>query len=668
MVTLLTFLSGFLLFQVEPLISKYVLPWYGGVPAVWTTCLLFFHLCLLAGYGWGYLLNNFVAERYRTYLQAVLFISAIAFLPISPDEAWRPNSGESPVIHLLLLLTTSVGLPFFALSTTTPVLQSWYHSRSNRSPYWLYAVSNAGSLCGLLSYPLLVERVWDGREQALFWSFAFALFAFALITTAVASGRALASAQASGAVRRESHPIMFWILLSACLSIMLMATTNYVCRTVAVLPLLWVVPLILFLLSYVFTYGFYAWYSRKVFLFLFAVGILALLTVSESPQSSTQVIITNFGTFFFGCILCNGELYRVRPEPALLGKFYFFTALGGVLGSLFVGVVAPAIFIDYTEYQIGFQLSCVVVLAILLQSDKRFERNFLLRLLRLAIPVFLLVTSCWIDFISAQDSNALFQSRNFFGLAHVREYDGEGGGKVRSLYHDATIHGSQLLSHGNELTPTTYYGSESGAGLALRFYRPDSKRRIGCVGLGAGTLAVYGRPNDEFTFYEINPLIGKIAQSHFSFLANSNASWNIIYGDARLSLEREPIDKLFDVLIIDAFNGDAIPTHLLSHEALQLYLTHLKADGLLVFHTSNTHLDLGPVIARLALESGLKQVKVENVPSAKSVTLPNEYILLSRTDAFFRIPEIAERSVILPTDYSAKLWTDHYANLWDILR
>ncbi len=671
----LTFLSAFLLFLVEPLISKWILPWYGGVASVWTTCLLFFQTVLLLGYGWAYLLSKFCRPRTQLILHLLALAAALYTLPIVPQATLRPLGTEDPIVHLLWVLMRTLGAPFFILSATAPLLQSWRHTfRSEKSPYWLYALSNLGSFLGLLSYPFLVEPSLYLSSQSILWSWGFAIFSAMIVIQAIqyyrqtdTTAKAALPSTAEIAEARPCGRIIFeWFLLSVCSSWLLLATTNHLCRDVASIPLLWVIPLALFLLSYVVTFARRPLYKRKIVIILYFVA-LSLMTLLHLQGGSLQLlIITALSALFFGCLLCNGELVACKPAARYLSLFYFVTALGGAVGALFVSVIAPHIFSDYTEYALGFQFCALLVLLRLLESDKVFSRGLLTRSMA---TISLLLLACGGTALSLRmgsDNTDLISRRSFFGVTRVRESTDRQGHRRRELFHGTIRHGIQFID--DPMRPTTYYAPTSGVGRVFRSFNHNQGRDIAIIGLGSGTLAAYGQAGDRITFWDINPDIIDVAQANFSFLSMTPASVKVVYGDGRLGMERLSAQALYDIIIIDAFNGDSIPVHLVTHEALELYLSHLTSSGVIVFHISNLYLDLKPVLARAAERLHLEGRYTESSGDAAQGSMENEYVILSRSEAIFQHPLLAEASQPLIAQPDFRLWTDDYASLWSIVK
>src|SRR6267142_2106183 len=639
------FLSAFLLFQVQPLIAKMILPWFGGTAAVWTTCMLFFQLLLLAGYIYS---HAYVTRRIpaRRAVHIVLLVLAAATLPLAASVAWKPSGGEDPTWRILGLLATSVGLPYFALSTTGPLVQAW-HARSHPGaiPYRLFALSNLGSMLALLSYPLLVEPTLALGKQTAIWSASF--IAFALLCALLAWRNRGGDAPPSPVEEAEKPgPGLqaLWAVLAACASTLLLAFTGHMTLNIAAIPFLWVLPLALYLLSFVLCFEASGWYRRWLFLPLLGAGLAGVcITLSRSNPSIWTLIPLYSATLFAACMVCHGELARSKPHPQHLTGFYLMLALGGAAGGVLVGLVAPNVFQDLYELPIGMLALALLVIAALLRDRASLLHGrfgIAARIAFLALTAALAVALFRTYAENSADTRV--RSRNFYGVLNVHD-SGEGPDAMRVLSHGTIVHGKQFLEPDRRDWPTTYYGLTSGIGLALLDARAHGPLRVGVVGLGTGTLAAYGRTGDVFRFYDINPDVVGLARSEFSFLADSPAKVEVALGDARLSLEREPPQN-FDVLAVDAFSSDAIPVHLITREALGVYLKHVKSDGIVAFHVSNRFLDLIPVVARIAKEQGAHAVLVNDDPDDEDESLRSrsDWVLVSRDPAALEREPIVE--------------------------
>jgi spermidine synthase/MFS family permease len=662
------FLSSFLLFVVQPLIARLILPWFGGSAAVWTTCMLFFQALLLAGYAYAHLLVK-LDKRRQALIHTVLLLGAVALLPIAPAESWKPTGGEEPVSRILLLLTVAVGLPYFLLAATSPLLQAWFaRARPGANPYRLFAISNLASLGALVGYPFVIEPYLAGKQQVVLWSWGFGAFALACAAMAwrTPAARPAAQAEAASATARAGKPYLLWLALSATGSILLLAVTNHLTQNVAAVPLLWLAPLTLYLLSFIVAFEGRGWYRPQTLwaLVLACAGAMAWLLVDDRFQFDLAVQLVVFlAGLFVACLFCHGELYRMRPAARDLTAFYLAISAGGALGGLLVAVVAPLVF--NAHYELGIGLVALAFLAAM-----RF--NGLNRLAYAAsLAVLLGVTGCAVYEGLHYHEDVRLSTRSFYGVLRVKEYGAPGDeNHLKRLVHGAIMHGEQYQTGEWRSFVTSYYQATSGVGLAIHAKQEGGPVRIGVVGLGTGTLAAYGRKGDVFRFYDIDRHVVDIAWSEFSYLKDSEAQVEVAVGDARLTLEREP-PRGFDVLAVDAFSGDAIPVHLITREALAVYLRHVKPDGIVAFHVSNRFLELIPVVARLAREEGAHAVLVSDDPEEEDTSRRSrsDWVLVSRSRAALEHPEIVDGGGAAAQDRPEwRTWTDDYSNLIQILK
>lgn len=662
------FLSSFLLFLVQPLIARLILPWFGGTAAVWTTCMLFFQCILLAGYAYAHATSAKLGPKGQAILHTILLAAAAATLPILPDPSWKPEGGDEPISRILLLLTATVGLPYLLISSTSPLVQAWFsRARPGANPYRLFAVSNFASLLALVGYPLFVEPNLTNGQQVYGWSWMFAGFAVlcsALAWTAAkAQPGALADASAvvADAPAPRGREIALWLALSATGSVILLAVTNHITQNIAAIPLLWLAPLTLYLLTFILCFegqGLYrqAWWWPVV---LAAVGAMAWLLVEPDHQFDLYVQLGVFLTgLFIACMFCHGELYRLRPANRHLTAFYLWVSVGGALGGLFVAVVAPLAFKAYYELGIGLA-ACALLAAIVYRSLNRIALG--------ASLVLLLGTTGAVtyDAIKFQDY-ARLTVRNFYGVLRVKEYGTEGEeDHLRRLLHGTIMHGEQYMNGSKRQELTSYYQVTSGIGKAIASKQAGGAIRVGVVGLGTGTLAGYGRKGDFYKFYDINPAVVTIARSDFKYLGDSEAKIEVALGDARLTLERDAPEK-FDVLAVDAFSSDSIPVHLITREALAVYLRHMKPGGIIAFHVSNRFLNLGPVVGQLAKVSGAHAVNVYE--KGEEDRTQSDWVLVSLDRKALEDKVIKDVSEPVEDRPLWRLWTDDYNNLVQILK
>jgi hypothetical protein len=656
------FLSAFLLFSLEPLIAKIILPWFGGSAAVWSTCLVFYQVALLAGYLYAELLTRYVPVAVQGVLHILLLAASVTLLPIGPTERWKPEVANDPAWLILAMLTMTIGLPFVALSATTPLLQAWLARSGYDNPYRFFAISNFASLAALLAYPIAMEPMMDVSTQRLAWSAAYGAFAV-LCAFAARRGRA---ARVSVGRGDEGEPTtnvrkLEWFALAACGSMLLLSVTNHIDANVAAVPLLWVLPLAVYLLSFVLTFGARSVYNRTVWLrvLAFALGILGYAIFNISSIEAIQVSIPIFlGGEFACCMFCHGELNRRRPAASNLTWFYLTIAAGGAAGAIFVGLMAPHIFSGV--YELPLTLCVTAGLAVALTWA---DGHWPVRALWIGVSVCMAVVCA--KNVTAYRASALSLRRSFYGSLRVVQSHA-GPLEHRTLYHGVITHGEQYLLAPLRFRPTTYYGPDSGIGIVLRecFSGP---KRVGIVGLGVGTIAAYGESGDTFRFYEINSQVIDAAQSLFFYLRETHAHAEVILGDARLSLERETGPR-FDVLALDAFSGDAIPVHLLTKEAVALYLKRLKPEGVLAFHVSNDYLDLAPVVRGLAEGVGYQTVLVHNHENDDEDILPSDWVLVTNNAAVLANAAVKIHSEPIAARSGLRDWTDDYSSLLPILK
>jgi hypothetical protein len=664
------FLGAFLLFLIEPLFAKLILPWFGGSAAVWATCLVFFQSALLLGYLYADATTRRLPPKRQSALHLALLLLSLFWLPVAPQLFWRAHVTIDPAWRILGLLTFSIGLPFILLSATSPLLQSWYARRtSGRSPYHLFALSNLASLLALLSFPFLIEPRLSSRLQSILWSSIYGLFALSCSISAWLSRNHIAAAldknaPAEAAKRNAPLPfrtILLCLSLSACGSMMLLAVTNHLSQNVAPVPLLWVVPLALYLLSFAMVFAKRQLYSRWFVARLLAVslGCAGYAIYDSSITHAIQISVPLFCiSLFIVCLFCHGELAQRKPAVQQLTSFYLIVALGGALGAVCVGLLAPHILSGI--YELPIVLLFVSLLGVLLLWQEGWSARIFWTSVTLAVFAVLVFN------IRTTRQNTVAMMRNFYGALRIQEFKAGLILPYRALLHGTIQHGAQYLSFPENRNPTTYYSRKSGVGLALQ-YCCDGPKKVGVIGLGAGTLAAYGKPGDSYRFYEINPQVIKIANGWFTFLKQSPAKSEIILGDARLSLENEKPQQ-FDVLAVDAFSGDAIPVHLLTQEAFAVYFRHLKPDGILAVHTSNTYLNLAPVVKLLAEDADYATRLIASGDDAPRMISSADWVLVTRNQEFLNKQETFTGSEIIVIPPHLRLWTDDYNNLFEILR
>ncbi len=740
------FVSAFLLFQVQLIVSKYILPWFGGSASVWTTSMLVFQALLLGGYVYSHLVSTRLSKAAQTRLH-LAFLS-IAFLllliawvlwpsPITPGPSWLPKSGSSPVAAVAATILVAAGFPFLVLSTTGPLLQSWFARLGGGvKTYKLYSVSNLGSLLGLLTFPFLFEPVLHMRTQSYLWC---ALFVFFLAGCGICAIKALAATGAEPSLADKEtlpetrpNPLVYclWFLLPACASSLLLATTNLLCQETTTVPLLWVLPLSIYLLTFILCFDHPRWYQRAVFHPLYAVSMLLTCAVLIYARFLLQLALLPI-LLFVTCMICHGELIRLKPGVKRLTTFYLAISAGGVAGGIFVAVVAPHLFTFFTEFQLTLGVSIVLLLTCLFldPSSWIFEGDFRLPIFIMSAGLLAIYCAAlWLPQIATHLKNIhfytfallgtcivavgaylkpeagtgsgfrfvqipalaiailtlialgrstrtpaglYFSERNFYGTTRVfSDYRG------KTLMHGQTLHGAQIAPP-YDRGPTLYFGPSSGVGVVLQNHPSRTagtgKLRVGVVGLGVGTLAVYGQPGDDFRFYEINPSIVKLSTGPnpvFTYLRDSAASVDVVLGDARLLLAEEVArgeKQKFDILILDAFAGDALPVHLLTREAFETYWQLInQANGVIAVNITSRHVNLLPV-----LQGAAEYFHADSVVKFNKGTgayFNSCWVLLSRKPGVLNMPGLKQVFPPNAKRLSPQLWTDDYSNVMRLLQ
>lgn len=716
------FLSAFLLFQVQPLIGKVILPWFGGSPAVWTAAMLFFQTTLFGGYLYAHVMTSRLSSQSQVRLHLGLLAIAVvvvAFTQITPWSGLRPtgNDGESPLLQVLMVLCASVGLPYFLLSSTGPLLQKWFSDAfPGASPYRLFALSNFGSLLALLSFPFFFEVYWNSNTQARVWSAAFIVFSLASAACALRTRKKVAELDRSnvdvelrGSIAKASSNSssinralptdvapslatrLAWIGLPALASVMYLAITNEVCQNVATVPLLWIIPLSLYLLSFIVAFDHPRWFRMGTTAILLCISIIVVASWRHLDSHIIDLILNMkwqsarpwmfktaayFLALFLVCLLCHGQLARLKPTPKYLTSYFMTMSLGGAVGGLFVNLVATRVFVTFLELPLAFLLSVLVAGYLLQRRLATFQP-----LRWFAIPGTLVLVGGALYALAREEvfrprnlsKEVVHRSRNFYGVLSVRKEDLGTADESFRFFSGRVLHGMQLTDPSRRAEPLTYFGPRSGVALAItELQKREPECHIGIVGLGIGTLSAYARPSDRVRYYEINPAVVSIASNRdwFRFLSDGQGDIQIILGDARLRLENElqqQGSQKFDLLCLDAFSGDAIPTHLLTDEAFALYRKHLKSDGVLVVHITNTYLNLYPIVQKLAAKHGWTAIRIFRREDGLQDI--NDYALLSDDETLVtRFQEWAVDTPPSPPLQQIPLWTDQYSNLLQILR
>ena len=724
------FLSALLMFWSQPLVGKMILPLLGGTPMVWTTCMVFFQALLLAGYGYAHLSLKLGVRRQAMLHVLLLAVSLIA-LPIGFDAAhWEPPTSDNPMGWLFLLLAVSAGAPFFMLSATAPMLQAWFARTDHPAaadPYFLYVTSNIGSLIGLLGFPTVAEVYLTVPGQTSIWSGLYILLVLgiALASLAALKAREGGVAKPSAKTARGVGAIMThaptaairlrWVLLAFAPSSLFIGLTTYVTTDIAAVPLLWILPLAGYLLTFIVAFARRPPIPHDTAILLqpyFILPVVVLFFWGGGGGSATFFTIAlHFFAFFVTALVCHGELARTRPDPEHLTEFYFLLSLGGVLGGIFNAIVAPVAFTALVEYPLVLLLALYLrpgagaesvprpalkdlvlpgaVFAALLFALWRFPDTFTDAdsALQTTVGIILALTAAsaakrpWrfgliasaillaqLLFPIGGRSTELRAMRNFFGIIRVTQ---EEKPPMMTMYHGTTNHGSQSLEPDRRLIPQTYYFP--GSPLTQVFQFPAVSRagaQLSVLGLGTGAISCMARPGQTFTYYEIDPAVERMARDTtlFTFMRDCPPDKKVVLGDGRLTLRKMP-NASQDLLVMDAFTSDAVPVHLLTREALAIYLAKLKADGVLVYHISNRYLDLKPVLAGLGADAGLEAFIQEydapaNTPSAFGST----WVIMARPGPTAdHIRDDGRWSELKPAGKD-RLWTDNYYNIFTALK
>ncbi len=654
--------------------------------------MLFFQLVLFLGYAYAHAMTRWVRPKTQFIIHGVLLLVALIFLPAIPSDIWKPSNAEQPATRILVLLAATVGLPYFILSTTGPIIQAWFaRAFAGRSPYRLYALSNVGSLAALLTFPLIFEPALTLDAMAYLWSGAFVVFVAICGYSAyksllrpdrvddgkVVSTRSREDVNAGFSVTWSRR--FLWVLLPAWASLMLLAVTNYVCQDVAVVPLLWVVPLSLYLLSFIISFDHSRWYSRAVYAPLMMILLWLVGGLYQWPDwigwkvGFVQELMFYFGGLFVLCMVCHGELALLKPPPAQLTEYFLLISFGGALGGTFVSLVAPEVFDTFFEWNIGlagsFLLACGLTLVAILQSLTRLSAW---RKIAIPVGILLSVVGVWQiwGWQAYSTDEVIHRARNFYGMVSVQEHY-KNDPLNPNLHHFAFVsgavkHGRQYADPARRREPIAYFGPHTGIAQAIKFVGQRPKSRVGVVGMGIGTVATYAKQGDYVRMYEINPEVDRIAHNHFTFLSDCEGKCEIVLGDARLALEREE-PMHFDLLCLDAFSGDSVPTHLLTTEAFKVYLEHVNSDGILCFNITNSYLDLSGVVEALAQEHGLQTRRIGTIADHEKLYYSTDYILVTNNQSFLETHADQLRAGVHGPG-PIVLWTDHFSNIFRILK
>jgi len=691
------FIGAYLLFQIQPLISKFILPWFGGTSSVWSTAILFFQLLLFLGYLYVVLLSK-IPIKIQIIIHAILLtlgVSTIAIslnhhsTPILPDPAGTSHQITSPTIQILFILTSSIGLTYFILSTTSVLLQKWYSLIIPRqTPYIFYALSNTASLLALISYPFIIEPHFGLSLQALNWSQAYIIYSIFLLISSllvfINTAKPI-NIKKENTKSKEQKPtkthLFLWILIPALTSLLLLSITNQITQSVTPVPFLWVLPLSLYLLSFILAFSGKKWHFSNIFAYIFIFTNFITLSIISSNFPTLIIGTISYSLLLFsGTMICHNLLYNLKPTTKHLDLFYLLISLGSVISAIFVIFIAQIYFKGVWELHIGIYLTFLIAIWTLtnsrnsLFSKKIFDfvstKKEIYLLSATIYPIALITTIFTLSIISGTNILNLKIWRNFYGIAAIDEKE-INNQKVKLLKHGVILHGLQILSNNRQNEPTAYFGHNTGIGLTI-LNNPKYKKGmdIGIIGLGVGTLAAYGNPRDNYTFYEINPAIIEIAKNEFTFLKNSKADIEIVQGDGRLSLAHEAKTNKnnYDLLIIDAFSDDSIPLHLLTKEAFEIYLNNINTlNGIIAINISNNYVDLKPPLIKMANHYKMPYVIILN--KNRGFENASEWFILAMDKNTISSPEI-KKAAMKYKNYkkNIQLWTDNYSNLFQVLK
>jgi spermidine synthase len=717
------FVSAFLMFLVEPMIARMLLPELGGAPAVWNTCLVFFQFMLLGGYAYAHGATRWLGIRRHVLVHSVLLLMPLLVLPIGLHQA-PPESSQSPVAWLLLALFGSIGLPFFVLSTSAAVLQKWFSTTNDEAasdPYFLYAASNLGSFIALLAYPLAVEPALRLQEQARFWTVGYAiLVALSVGCAAVVWRRARFLESGDGPATAASEPAeaiswqrrFRWTALAFVPSSLLLAVTNYISTDVASVPLLWILPLSLYLLAFIvaFSPSFERVRGLATRLMPLLVIMLALVLLGDMISPLALVIPLHLAVFLTIAIVCHADLAHDRPSSGRLTEFYFWISFGGMLGGLFNALLAPIIFSTIVEYPLVLVMACLlrsvpssreerkvafadiavplgigVTVAATVLVNNRFGSMSRFLILGASVPAVVAFSqqrhrirfAASVGMILLAGAltmspfgRVVFTARTFFGVNRVRVDEARG---YRFIFHGTTLHGMQSLDRTRSAEPLSYFHRSGPIGQVFAGVpQAAATRDVGVIGLGVGTLAAYRTPGQHWTYYEIDPVVERIARAeqYFTYLSACGAQCSVITGDGRISLARADANQ-YGVFIIDAFSSDAVPMHLITKEAMALYVSKLAPGGVIAFHISNMHLTFSSVLARIAENAGLAVLWQAEAPtdgSWETGKFPSEWVILARDRRDFG-PLASDHRWKIPVAASGTpLWTDDFSNILSVIR
>ncbi len=668
-------LGAFLLFLIQPLIAKQILPWFGGSATVWSACLMFFQVMLVAGYAFAHLSRRLGAARQGAVVLGLGALAMLLALPIAASPEWAPPDGAAPVTRVIAVLGASVGLPVFLLASTAPLVQDWFaRAEPGRSPYPLYVLSNIGSLGALIAFPTLMEPTLTIPRQGLLWSIGFIGFVAALGWCAWRVRRLATSVTeeiAADEPRADAIDRLLWLILPAISSGLLLATTSGLTQDIAPVPLLWIVPLSVYLLTFILAFA--GWYSRRIFsvLFVAAVGAIPIFVGEERSTPVVWQIAVLLAVFAMACMVCHGELAKLKPAPRDLTAFYLALSAGGAIGGAAVALGAPLAFDSYLERPI-LTVSALAMLGFVLWRDVERRWPGPVSWLTAGTLALAIGGATWAVLPRESRAEEVDRGRSFYGVLRVTDEPAEHARPIRRLYHGRILHGSQFIPEALRRQVTSYYTAGSGIEVALNYHPrrfTSEPMRIGVAGLGTDTVAAWGRRFDRLTFFEIDPLVVEMNNKYFTYLKDSPATVDIVMGDARLSLERqvraEQNQHSYDQLAMDAFSRDAIPVHQLTRECFAIYQRALRADGIIAVHVSNRYLDIRPVVRGAAAELGYEVIEIRKSSDAAIRANGSTWLLLTRSQEFL---ERAKPFAETDPDTSRLIWTDAFSSLMAVLK
>ncbi len=662
------FLSALLLFSVQPMIAKMILPELGGSPAVWQTVMLFFQLLLLAGYAYVHVTTTKITVKKQVIIHRIIVICALIALPFTLNSGTLFDRNAYPVLWLFETLIYSISVPFFVLSTTAPILQKWFSLTDNHNahnPYFLYSASNAGSLIALLSYPFIIEPLLSLNNQSLVWSGLFVVFIALIlyISTAINKNTDLniRNHQSDSVAPPTWTQKSAWCFLSFVPSSLMLALTTHITTDIAAIPLLWIIPFSLYLISFMLVFSQkmrgYA-ICKKYFSYI----IIAMMIISVLQNVLIRYIsvwfILSFLCLGFLCIAVryHGELVEKKPQTENLTYFYLYMSIGGALGGIFNAIIAPVIFLGAYEYYIILILSCVICIK-RIKTPKEYISFIVPPMIGLLLGQY---------YFKINNDN-LFEERNFFGISRVSYDDAL---KARGYFHGTTNHGMQSTLEAYRLRPQTYY---SGINHFINLLPSDVKQKpMAMVGLGVGTSLYYVQKNQSVDIYEIDPIVIQIANDAklFTYMRDCKGNKNVILGDARINLQKADNNR-YGMMLMDAYSSDSLPVHLLTKEAMALYLNKLDDNGIIAFHISNRNLDLKPVLATFSqyfnLKGYVRSDMTHTQMTQENLNTPSEWVILTKNPKIFEkiIPDDTWKPLVQSSDV---LWTDNYSSIFSILK